>query len=309
MTTTQQSSSERPIRTVSGWPMVGAIVAILAAVAFTVIPPLAHAVGLHEISDPQKTLRVIAGLIAIFLILPGFFIVNPNMSRVLVLFGRYRGTVRAEGFHWTNPFTIKKTISLRAHNLASQKIKVNDLMGNPIEIGAVVVWRVQDTAQASFDVVDYEEYVDVQTEAAVRNLAQQHPYDDALIEDGAPAEAVPTLRGDTETVAAQLSEQLQSRFERAGIEVIEARLSHLAYASEIASAMLQRQQAAAVIAARRLIVDGAVGMVEHALEDLGRKGVVELDDERRATLVGNLLVVLCSHSAPQPVLNTGSLYN
>jgi regulator of protease activity HflC (stomatin/prohibitin superfamily) len=233
----------------------------------------------------------------------GFFIVPPNIARVLVLFGRYRGTVRDEGFYWTNPFTVRQKVSLKAHNLTSERIKVNDVAGNPIEIGAVVVWRVRDTAQACFDVEDYEEYVDLQTEAAIRNLAQQHPYDDALTETD-----VPTLRGDTETVAERLSTQLQSRFQRAGIEVVEARLSHLAYASEIASAMLQRQQASAIIAARRLIVDGAVGMVEHALEDLGRKGVVELDDDRRANLVGNLLVVLCGHQAPTPVLNTGSVH-
>jgi regulator of protease activity HflC (stomatin/prohibitin superfamily) len=251
----------------------------------------------------QVALLVLA-ILGLILIPPGFFIVNPNFSRVLVLFGHYRGTVRREGLHWTNPFTIKRKVSLRAHNLASKSIKVNDLVGNPIEIGAVIVWRVQDTAQAIFDVEKYEEYVDVQTEAAIRNLAQHHPYDDALAHTD-----VPTLRGDTEAVAAKLTSELQNRFERAGIEVIEARLSHLAYASEIASAMLQRQQAAAVIAARKLIVEGAVGIVQHALEDLGAHKVVELDDERRATLVGNLLVVLCGHSAPTPVINTGSLYN
>jgi hypothetical protein len=286
---------ETPFRPLSGWPLVGLNLALLAGLLWILVPDGAQ--------GPAETALVVAGVLAFLLLLPGYFLVNPNMSRVMVLFGRYRGTVRSEGFHWTNPFTIKRQVSLRAHNLASQKIKVNDLQGNPIEIGAVVVWRVRDTAQACFDVEDYEEYVDVQTEAAIRNLAQQHPYDDALTETD-----VPTLRGDTETVAERLSTQLQSRFERAGIEVVEARLSHLAYASEIASAMLQRQQASAIIAARRLIVDGAVGMVEHALLELGSKGVVELDDERRATLVGNLLVVLCGHQAPTPVLNTGSLY-
>lgn len=295
-TDTDKHYVERSFSPISGWPMIALLLGLIGLLLWTAIPG-----GPKGVREIATFVGCILGIVFLF---PGFFLVNPNMSRVLVLFGKYRGSVRKDGFHWTNPFTVKKHVSLRAHNLASQKIKVNDLLGNPIEIGAVVVWRVQDTAQASFDVEDYEEYVDVQTEAAIRNLAQQHPYDDALTETD-----VPTLRGDTETVASELSNQLRERFERAGIEVVEARLSHLAYAAEIASAMLQRQQASAVIAARKLIVDGAVGMVEHALEDLGAKNVVELDDERRATLVGNLLVVLCSHTAPQPVLNTGSLYN
>lgn len=293
--TNKQPYAERSFQPLSGWLMVVIWFGGLALFLWTVIPdgPQGIQVGLLPFS-----------ILTLVLVLPGFFIVNPNVSRVLVLFGRYRGTVRSEGFHWTNPFTCKKKVSLKAHNLSSKTIKVNDLLGNPIEIGAVVVWRVKDTAQATFDVEKYEEYVDVQTEAAIRNLAQHHPYDDALTDT-----AIPTLRGDTETVGAKLASELQNRFERAGIEVIEARISHLAYASEIASAMLQRQQAAAVIAARRLIVDGAVGIVEHALAELGSKRVVELDDERRATLVGNLLVVLCGHSSPIPVLNAGSLYN
>jgi regulator of protease activity HflC (stomatin/prohibitin superfamily) len=294
--TQKQPYVERTFQPISGWPMVALWFGLLALFFWIVMG-----------NGPQDMLGIAAIALTVLagIVLPiGFFIVNPNVSRVMVLFGRYRGTVRREGFHWTNPFTIKKTVSLRAHNLASKTIKVNDLLGNPIEIGAVIVWRVKDTAQASFDVEKYEEYVDVQTEAAIRNLAQHHPYDDALADTD-----VPTLRGDTETVAAKLTSELQNRFERAGIEVIEARLSHLAYASEIASAMLQRQQAAAVIAARKLIVEGAVGIVEHALQDLGHKRVVELDDERRATLVGNLLVVLCGHSAPTPILNAGTLYN
>ncbi len=237
------------------------------------------------------------------IMLAGFFVVNPNMSRVLVLFGKYRGTVRTEGFYWTNPFTSKHTISLRAHNLSSETIKVNDMLGNPIEIGAVVVWQVEDTAQAQFDVEDYAEYVDVQIETAVRQLAKSHPYDDHDDETD-----VATLRGDTEQVTAELGEELGSRLERAGIKVLDARLSQLAYAPEIASSMLQRQQASAIIAARKKIVEGAVSMVEDALQQLGERGVVELDDERRATLVGNLLIVLCGQSNPQPVLNTGSLY-
>ena len=234
----------------------------------------------------------------------GLFLVNPNESKVLVLFGRYRGTVREEGFYWTNPFTIRKKISLRAHNVASQKIKVNDLVGNPIEIGAVLVWQVRDTAQASFDVEDYQHYVDVQIETAIRELAKAHPYDDGQA-DG----SIVSLRGDTGVVSEVLTRELQARLERAGIEVLEARISHLAYAPEIAHAMLQRQQAVAIIAARQKIVEGAVSIVEQALADLGAKHVIELDDERRATLVGNLLVVLCGQAAPQPVLNTGSLYS
>ena len=233
----------------------------------------------------------------------GFFIVQPNIARVLVLFGRYRGSVRTPGFYWTNPFTLRPKVSQRAHNVASQKIKVNDLVGNPIEIGAVVVWQVRDTAQATFDVDNFVHFVDVQLETAVRTLASAHPYDEGMVDGHAT-----TLRGDAEQLALELRTELQQRLDRAGIEIIEARISHLAYAQEIASAMLQRQQANAVIAARAKIVEGAVGMVEHALDELGRKHILELDDERRATLVGNLLVVLCSHSAPQPVLNTGSLY-
>jgi regulator of protease activity HflC (stomatin/prohibitin superfamily) len=234
----------------------------------------------------------------------GFFIVDPNRSRVLVLFGTYRGTARDPGFYWTNPFTRKKTVSLRAHNLNGQKLKVNDLVGNPIEIAAVVVWQVKDTAQAAFDVEDFAQFVEVQSESAVRLLASRHPYD-----DDHTATVATSLRGSADVIAEELKDQLQSRLDRAGVEVIEARLSHLAYAPEIASAMLQRQQAAAIIAARQQIVEGAVGMVDMALKRLSDHRVVELDEERKAALVGNLLVVLCGHSAPSPVLNTGGLYS
>jgi regulator of protease activity HflC (stomatin/prohibitin superfamily) len=244
------------------------------------------------------------GLVAAFaLAMPGFFVVAPNMSRLLVLFGRYRGTVRAPGFYWTNPFTSKSRISLRAHTLNGKTLKVNDLTGNPIEIGAVVVWRVSNTAQAAFDVEGYVDFVETQSEAAVRQLASTHPYD-----DGTTTESTTSLRGGREEVARQLQAVLQERLERAGIEVLEARLSHLAYAPEIASAMLQRQQASAIIAARSRIVEGAVGMVEHALQMLAEHKVIELDDERRAQMVSNLLVVLCGHVAPTPVVNAGSLY-
>jgi hypothetical protein len=281
----------------TGWPI---LIGILAFVVTLVVVTANIAETVHW------AYWVFAGPAALTCIicLTGFFIVNPNMSRVLVLFGRYRGTVRKEGFYWTNPFTVKHVVSLRAHNLASDTVKVNDMLGNPIEIGAVVVWQVSDTALASFNVEDYQQYVDVQIETAVRELAKAHPYD-----EGQTDETVTTLRGDTEGTSKELTLELQERLNRAGIEVIEARISHLAYAPEIASAMLQRQQAVAIIAARQKIVEGAVGMVEHALRDLGEKGVVELDDERRATLVGNLLVVLCGQAAPQPVINAGSLYN
>lgn len=284
----------------SGWPF-------LIGLPLYLIADVSTAIYLaNQGPEVHWSFFIFAGLSAVVCIvcLFGFFLVNPNMARVLVLFGTYRGTVRRDGFYWTNPFTMRRAVSLKAHNLASQKIKVNDLVGNPIEIGAVVVWQVRDTAQASFDVDDYQHYVDVQIETAVRELAKSHPYDDGHADDD-----VLSLRGDSSETSLELTRELQVRLERAGIRVLEARISHLAYAPEIASAMLQRQQAVAVIAARRKIVEGAVGMVQHALEDLGTMNVVDLDPERRATLVGNLLVVLCSHASPQPVINTGGLYN
>ena len=297
--TPRTASSETPFQALSGWPvLIGTVVFWAAYTTF----------GLRSEAVPEAWyfwILAFAGL-STLVSLFGYFIVNPNMSRVLVLFGKYRGTVRPQGFFWTNPFTVKHKLSLRAHNLSSERVKVNDLAGNPIEIGAVVVWLVRDTAQAQFDVEDYFQYVDVQIETAVRQLAKSHPYDDSSLEETA---GVISLRTDTEQVSTELETELQQRLNRAGIEVVEARISHLAYAPEIASAMLQRQQADAIIAARKKIVEGAVGMVEDALEQLGEKEVVELDDERRATLVGNLLVVLCGGVSPQPVLNAGSLYN
>jgi len=236
-------------------------------------------------------------LVVAFLLWRGTLVVQPNRAVVLVFFGRYVGTVREPGFFWVNPLTTKTEISLRARNMGSDKVKVNDRDGNPVVIGAVTVWRVGDTAQASFDVDDLVAYVDVQIEAAVRELAQAHPY------DGADGEV--SLRSDTQQVAAELLAALQDRLNRAGVEVMEARISHLAYAPEIAGAMLQRQQASAVVAARRLIVEGAVGMVEHALHDLSERDVVELSNADRGRLVGNLLVVLCGQAPAQPVLSTG----
>ncbi len=231
----------------------------------------------------------------------GFFMVNPNEARVLQLFGSYSGTVRTPGLRWANPFLLKRKISLRVRNFETGKLKVNDSNSNPIEIGTVVVWKVVDTAEALFEVDDYVNYVHVQSEAALRNLATDYPYD--AHEHGDVA-----LSSHTSQISEQLRGEVQARLEKAGVEVIEARISHLAYAPEIAHAMLQRQQASAVIAARTKIVEGAVGMVDMALDFLSQKGIVELDEERKAAMVSNLLVVLCSDRATQPVVNAGSLY-
>jgi regulator of protease activity HflC (stomatin/prohibitin superfamily) len=261
-------------------------------------------VQLIQTENPWMVIPMLLSLLVAVLVLIGLFIVNPNDSRVLVLFGTYKGTVKKNGFCWANPFLTKKRITLRARNLNGERLKVNDKAGNPIEIAAVVVWQVEDTYHASFEVDDYEHYVIVQSEAAVRNLAGSYPYD--TFEDD--AEEVLTLRAGKEQVNEVLENELQERFERAGIKVIEARISHLAYAPEIAEAMLRRQQASAVVAARTQIVNGAVSMVELALEKLSQKGVVDMDEERKATMVSNLLVVLCSESAASPVVNTGTLY-
>ena len=231
----------------------------------------------------------------------GFFIVQPNEAKVFTFFGRYDGSVREAGFGWTNPLTKRKSISLRSRNFATDTLKVNDSMGNPIEIGANIVWRVEDSAKAFFSVQNYTDFVTVQSETALRVLAGRFPYD-------SEGHSVESLRGSQDEVAKDLRSQLQERLAQAGVAIDDARLSHLAYATEIAQAMLRRQQAAAVIAARRLIVDGAVGMVKMALEDLEAQGVVKLDNERRAQMVNNLLVALVSESEAQPVINTGTLY-
>jgi regulator of protease activity HflC (stomatin/prohibitin superfamily) len=233
--------------------------------------------------------------------LKGLFIMGPNEARVLQLFGRYVGTVRADGLRWTNPLNSKRAISLRVRNFETAKIKVNDIEGNPIEIAAIVVWKVVDTASACFAVEDYQNFVHVQSEAAVRNLATHYPYD--AHEDGQVS-----LRGSTDVVAKKLADEITARVTTAGVEVVEARIAHLSYAPEIAQAMLQRQQAGAIIAARQRIVEGAVSMVEMALQQLAARGVVELDGERRAQMVSNLLVVLCGERATQPVVNAGTLY-
>ena len=244
---------------------------------------------------PSVLLYIIASLA-----IGGFFVIQPNEAKAFTFVGTYVGSVRNQGFHWTNPFVKKRAVSLRVRNFASQTLKVNDASGNPIEIAAVIVWRVIDSAKALFNVDNYESFITVQAETAIRNLAGRFPYD-------APAE-VESLRGSQDEVATELRNQLQARLATAGIEIDEARLSHLAYAPEIAQAMLRKQQAGAIIAARRLIVDGAVGMVKLALGELEDQGVVQLDNERRASMVNNLLVALVSESDAQPVINTGSLY-
>jgi regulator of protease activity HflC (stomatin/prohibitin superfamily) len=233
--------------------------------------------------------------------LRGFFMVAPNEGKVLQLFGDYAGTAKVAGLRWANPFYTRKKISLRVRNFESSHLKVNDAEGNPIEIAAVVVWRVVETAEASFEVDDYEHYVRVQTEAAVRNAATSYPYD-------SHRDDVVSLRGSTGAVADHLKHEVQQRLQKAGVEVLETRISHLAYAPEIAAAMLQRQQAGAIIAARQRIVEGAVGMVEMALDMLSHKDIVHLDDERKAAMVSNLLVVLCGERAAQPIVNTGTIH-
>ncbi|MGY0069507.1 SPFH domain-containing protein [Streptomyces sp. QTS137] len=251
-----------------------------------------------------KALLIVFGILialAAFLAMCGLNMVAPGEARVVQLFGRYRGTIRQDGLRWVNPFTSRVKISTRVRNHETAVLKVNDAYGNPIELASVVVWRVADTAQATFEVDDYIEFVSTQTEAAVRHIAIEYPYD-AHEEDGL------SLRGNAEEITEKLAVELRARVEAAGVEIIESRFTHLAYAPEIASAMLQRQQAGAVVAARQLIVEGAVGMVETALARIAEQDIVELDSERKAAMVSNLMVVLCGDRAAQPVLNTGTLY-
>ena len=245
----------------------------------------------------------IALTIAFILLWMGFFNLAPNQACVLSLFGDYKGTSRQTGLLWVNPFYSKKKLSLRSHNLNGEKLKVNDQIGNPIEIAAVVVWKVSDTFRASFDVENYADFVKVQSESAVRHLANLYPY------DFSEGEGTISLRGNTEEVARALTRELQERVEKAGVQIEEARISHLAYAPEIAAAMLQRQQASAVIAARQMIVEGAVGMVEMAIDKLSHNNVVDLDDERKAAMVSNLMVVLCGEKGASPIVNAGTLYH
>jgi regulator of protease activity HflC (stomatin/prohibitin superfamily) len=242
------------------------------------------------------------GLVITLICYKGFFMVHPNQAKVLQLFGTYVGSVRQTGLRWANPFYSKDPVSLRVRNFESGIMKVNDSSGNPVDIAAVVVWKVVDSAEAVFEVDDYTSFVQIQSEAALRNLATSYPYE-------AHNEGEIALRSDPQAIAEKLRKEVQDRLDKAGVEVIEARISHLAYAQEIASAMLKRQQAQAIVAARRQIVDGAVGMVKMALTELEEQNVVQLDEERKANMVSNLLVVLCGEENAQPVLNTGSLYN
>jgi len=252
-------------------------------------------------TDPFRLATSAFGLVVLLVLLGGFFVVNPNQAVVLQLFGKYVGTVRDNGLRWSNPFYSKHKVSLRAASFESGHLKVNDLDGNPIELGAIIVWRVTDAAKATFEVDAYIKYVQVQSEAALRNLATNYTYD-------AHDDQQLSLRGNTAAIAEHLKTEVQEKMALAGVEIIEARISHLAYAPEIAQAMLQRQQAGAIIAARTKIVEGAVGMVEMALARLSQNKVVELDEERKAAMVSNLLVVLCGERGTQPVVNTGTLY-
>lgn len=330
-TTTENMNHERVVTVKNGWAMLP--VNILMLIGGPVLFITSIVMGVKQHGPPVWALFIpgILVFIAAIIMLFGFFALQPNQARVLVLFGEYRGTVRESGFHWGNPFytngpasqgaiaeagksgdknavatAMKKhpsrnKISLRARNMNGEKLKVNDKRGNPIEIGAVVVWRVQDTAQAMFDVDDYENYVSIQSESALRHLANAYAYDNG-------EENETTLRSGVEEVSLALKRELEERLSKAGVAVEEARLTHLAYAPEIAQAMLRRQQAEAVIAARQKIVHGAVSMVDMALRELAEKGVLRLDDERKASMVSNLMVVLCGESEVHPVVNTGTLY-
>ncbi|MGF1237003.1 SPFH domain-containing protein [Streptomyces sp. 2-6] len=273
--------------------LVGLVIAVVLVVAGSAVTA----------TGPKAALIVVGIVIGIAALLAmcGLNMVAPGEARVVQLFGRYRGTIREDGLRWVNPLTSREKISTRVRNHETAVLKVNDAYGNPIELAAVVVWKVRDTAQASFEVDNYLEFVSTQTEAAVRHIAIEYPYD-------AHDEAGLSLRGNAEEITEKLALELHARVEAAGVQIIESRFTHLAYAPEIASAMLQRQQAGAVVAARREIVDGAVGMVETALARIAERDIVELDDERKAAMVSNLMVVLCGDRAPQPILNTGTLY-
>jgi regulator of protease activity HflC (stomatin/prohibitin superfamily) len=289
------ATSEREASTTSGYAM---LFLLLLAI-------LADAYAIYSLPyGPGGTLNVVTLVLAtivFILVMPGFYMLQPNQAVAITLFGSYRGTDRATGLRWTWPWMGKKKLSVRANNFISEKIKVNDLRGNPIEMAAQIVWRVVDTAQALFDVDDYKQFVRVQVEAAIRTIGSRYPYDDFEHQEV-------TLRGNHDQVGSELRTELQARLAVAGITVDECGFTHLAYAQEIAQAMLRRQQAQAVVAARRTLVEGAVGMVEMALEMLSEKNVVELDDERRAAMVSNLMVVLCGERDTQPVVNAGTLY-
>jgi regulator of protease activity HflC (stomatin/prohibitin superfamily) len=284
---------EKELQGISGWLMVFVLLLALVLLFFVFIATI----------KSWPVIGIISMLLFVICIFcfKGLTVVNPNEACVIQLFGRYKGTLKNQGFLWVNPLTMRRRVSVRIRNFESEKLKVNDFDGNPIEIAAVVVWRVVDTAEAIFEVDAYENFVHVQSEAAVRNLATSFPYD-------AHTEGQVSLRMSSTDIAQKLKEEIQERLAKAGMEVLEARISHLAYAPEIASAMLRRQQASAIIAARQKIVEGAVSMVQMALDQLSEKEIVVLDEERRASMVSNLLVVLCSDKDAQPVVNTGTLY-
>lgn len=298
------NNKEREIHVWNGWVMlVFTIVVLLGGITCLVLFIISAVKADRQggYVDFYSMSGAIVCLLLFILLCNGFFTLQPNQGRVLILFGDYKGTVLHDGFHWTNPFNTKIRLSLRSRNFNSEKLKVNDKRGNPIEIAAVVVWHVSDTAQACFDVDSYEEYVEVQSESALRHLANCYAYDHG-------EENETTLRSGVDEVSHALQDELQQRLQKAGVTIEEARLTHLAYAPEIAGAMLRRQQAEAIIDARQKIVHGAVSMVQMALEDLEANNVLQLDEERKATMVSNLLVVLCGESEVHPVINTGSLY-
>lgn len=275
-------------------PITGYFIILLVLALFIVAATLL----IQQILIPVGILAALFGIICI----PGFFIVEPNKAMVLLLFGEYKGSVKANGFYWVNPFMTKNKISLRVRNFENKPVKVNDKIGNPVLIGTIVVWQVEDTFKSTFDVDDYENFVHLQSDAAIRKMAGLYPYDNFEAE----GEEI-TLRSGVEDVNHSLEQEISERLHHAGIKVIEARISHLAYSSEIASAMLQRQQATAIVAARQKIVEGAVGMVEMAIADLEMKDIIEFDEEKKATMVSNLMVVLCSDKSATPVLNVGTL--
>lgn len=289
---------ERKMATVNGFLMLFVLLAVIVVAAFSLLF-VGGALGI--------VICVLLVIVALFL-LGGFAVIRPNEAMVLTLFGKYSGTIKGEGFYWYNPFCSpvrygkSSKISLKAMTLESGQQKINDELGNPVMIGIVVIWRVTNTAKAVFDVDDYEDYLSTQSDAALRSIVRQYPY------DGFNNDAEKSLQGSSQEVADRLKEEIQSKVHIAGLEILEARITHLAYAPEIASAMLQRQQAAAIIDARAMIVDGAVGMVEMALQQLEKSDMVQLDDERKAAMISNLLVVLCVNHDPQPVVNSGSLY-
>ncbi len=290
---------EREYGAMSGW---GALAVLLTGAAFFVWQLVVRAQVIKEPNQPILFVLSIVGLLLCGFLLLGLFVVNPNEAKVLQLFGKYVGTAKVPGLRFANPLYAKRRISQRVRNFESAKLKVNDLDGNPIEIAAVVVWKVVDTAEAVFEVDNYENYVHVQSEAALRNMVTSYPYD-------THEDTQMSLRGNTAAIADHLRKEIQDRLSRAGVDVVEARISHLAYAPEIAASMLQRQQAGAIIAARQRIVEGAVGMVEMALDMLSAKNVVTLDEERKAAMVSNLLVVLCGERSTQPIVNAGTLHH